>query len=143
MAAESAVQRNLRESQILARKIDLLLDVVQTSEGKPFEFQDVQTALAEKGIKLSRTRWHHMKSGDATVRQPTEVVTGLAEFFQVNPSYLLDADGEVPERIQSELELLAAMRRAKVREFATRTLSEVDNETLDAIAALLDDSTKY
>lgn len=143
MAAESAVQRNLRESQILARKIDLLLDVVQTSEGKPFEFQDIQTALAEKGIKLSRTRWHHMKSGDATVRQPTEVVTGLAEFFQVNPSYLLDADGEVPERIQSELELLAAMRRAKVREFATRTLSEVDNETLDAIAALLDDSTKY
>mgnify|MGYP000694312643 CR=1 FL=1 len=143
MAAESAVQRNLRESQILARKIDLLLDVVQTSEGKPFEFQDIQSALAEKGIKLSRTRWHHMKSGDATVRQPTEVVTGLAEFFQVNPSYLLDADGEVPERIQSELELLAAMRRAKVREFATRTLSEVDNETLDAIAALLDDSTKY
>jgi hypothetical protein len=143
VAAESAVQRNLRESQILARKIDLLLDVVQTSEGKPFEFQDIQTALAEKGIKLSRTRWHHMKSGDATVRQPTEVVTGLAEFFQVNPSYLLDADGEVPERIQSELELLAAMRRAKVREFATRTLSEVDNETLDAIAALLDDSTKY
>ncbi len=143
MAAESALQRNLRESQILARKIDLLLDVVQTSEGKPFEFQDIQSALAENGIKLSRTRWHHMKSGDATVRQPTEVVTGLAEFFQVNPSYLLEADGEVPERIQSELELLAAMRRAKVREFATRTLSEVDNETLDAIAALLDDSAKY
>ncbi|MBO0897387.1 MULTISPECIES: hypothetical protein [Arthrobacter] len=143
MAAESAAQRNLRESQILARKIDLLLDVVQTSEGKPFEFHDIQSALAEKGIKLSRTRWHHMKSGDATVRQPVEVVTGLAEFFQINPSYLLEADGEVPERIQSELELLAAMRRAKVREFATRTLSEVDSETLDAIAALLDDSTKY
>ncbi|WP_104052995.1 MULTISPECIES: hypothetical protein [unclassified Arthrobacter] len=143
MAAESAAQRNLRESQILARKIDLLLDVVQTSEGKPFEFHDIQSALAEKGIKLSRTRWHHMKSGDATVRQPVEVVTGLAEFFQINPSYLLEADGEVPERIQSELELLAAMRRAKVRDFATRTLSEVDSETLDAIAALLDDSTKY
>ncbi|MCC3268316.1 hypothetical protein MUG94_14450 [Arthrobacter gengyunqii] len=143
MAAESAAQRNLRESQILARKIDLLLDVVQTSEGKPFEFHDIQSALAEKGIKLSRTRWHHMKSGDATVRQPAEVITGLAEFFQINPSYLLEADGEVPERIQSELELLAAMRRAKVREFATRTLSEVDSQTLDAIAALLDDSTKY
>ena len=143
MAADSAAQRNLRESQILARKIDLLLDVVQTSEGKPFEFQDIQSALAEKGIKLSRTRWHHMKSGDATVRQPTEVITGLAEFFSVSPSYLLDADGEVPERIQSELELLAAMRRAKVREFATRTLAEVDSETLEAIAALLDDSNRY
>ncbi|MET4058766.1 hypothetical protein ABIB35_000291 [Arthrobacter sp. UYP6] len=143
MAAQSAAQRNLRESQILARKIDLLLDVVLTTEGKPYEFQDIQSALAENGIKLSRTRWHHMKAGDATVRQPTEVVIGLAEFFGINPDYLLTADGEIPDRIKSELELLAAMRRAKVREFATRTLSEVDSETLDAIAALLDDSTKY
>lgn len=143
MAGESAAQRNLKESQILARKVDLLLDVVVTAEGKPYEFQDIQSALAEKGVKLSRTRWHHLKSGDATVRQPTEVVTALAEFFEINPDYLLKSDGEVPERIQHELELLAAMRRAKVKEFATRTLAEVDNETLDAIAALLDDSKKY
>lgn len=143
MAAESAAQRNLRESQILARKIDLLLDVMVSSDGKPYEFQDIQTALAEKGVKLSRTRWHHMKAGDATVRQPPEVVIALAEFFQVKPDYLLHSDGPVPERIQHELELLAAMRRARVKEFATRTLADVDNETLDAIAALLDDSQKY
>ncbi|WAP52448.1 hypothetical protein OL239_04070 [Arthrobacter sp. ATA002] len=143
MAAESVAQRNLRESQILARKIDLLLDVMVSADGKPYEFQDIQTALAEKGVKLSRTRWHHIKTGDATVRQPPEVIGALAEFFQVNPEYLLDADGAVPERIQHELELLAAMRRARVKEFATRTLADVDNETLDAIAALLDDSQKY
>lgn len=143
MAGESAAQRNLKESQILARKIDLLLDVVVTTEGKPYEFHDIQSALEEKGVKLSRTRWHHMKVGDATVRQPTEVVTALAEFFEINPDYLLKSDGEIPERIQHELELLAAMRRAKVKEFATRTLADVDNETLDAIAALLDDSKKY
>ena len=143
MATESAAQRNLRESQILARKIDLLMDVVVTTEGRPYEFHDIQSALAEKGVKLSRTRWHHMKTGDATVRQPVDVISALAEFFQVNPDYLLNTDGEVPERIQQELELLAAMRRAKVKDFATRTLSDVDNETLDAIAALLDDSRKY
>ena len=143
MAAESAAQRNLRDSQILARKIDLLLDVMVTADGRPYEFQDIHTALAEKGVKLSRTRWHHIKAGDATVRQPPEVLTALAEFFQVNPDYLLNSDGGVPERIQHELELLAAMRRAKVKEFATRTLADVDNETLDAIAALLDDSKKY
>lgn len=143
MAAESAAQRNLRESQILARKIDLLMDVVVTTEGRPYEFHDIQSALATKGVKLSRTRWHHLKTGDATVRQPVDVISALAEFFQVNPDYLLNTDGEVPERIQQELELLAAMRRAKVKEFATRTLADVDNETLDAIAALLDDSRKY
>ncbi|MCC3272226.1 helix-turn-helix domain-containing protein [Arthrobacter zhangbolii] len=143
MTAESAAQRNLKESQILARKIDLLLDVMVTAEGRPYEFQDIQSALAEQGVKLSRTRWHHIKTGDTTVRQPREVIAALAEFFDVNPAYLLHADGPVPERIQHELELLAAMRRAKVKEFATRTLAEVDNKTLDAIAALLDDSAKY
>ncbi|MDK1326449.1 hypothetical protein [Arthrobacter sp. zg-Y1143] len=143
MTGESAAQRNLRDAQILARKIALLLDVVVTAEGRPYEFQDIQSALADKGVKLSRTRWHHIKAGDATVRQPSEVLAALAEFFDVNPDYLLESDGKVPERIQHELELLAAMRRAKVKEFATRTLAEVDNETLDAIAALLDDSTKY
>jgi hypothetical protein len=143
MAAESTAQRNLRESQILARKIDLLLDVMVSADGKPYEFQDIQTALAAKGVKLSRTRWHHIKTGDTTVRQPPEVVIALAEFFQVKPDYLLDSDGAVPERIQHELELLAAMRRARVKEFATRTLADVDNETLNAIAALLDDSQKY
>lgn len=143
MADESTAQRNLKESQILSRKIDLLLDVVVTSEGKQFEFSDIAAELADRGVKLSRTRWHHLKVGDSTVKHPPELITGLADFFQVDPGYLLKADGEIPKRIQHELELLAAMRRAKVREFATRTLAEVDNETLDAIAALLDDSTKY
>lgn len=143
MADESTARRNLRESQILSRKIELLLDVMVTSEGRQFEFNDIAAALASRGVKLSRTRWHHLKVGDLTVRQPSEVITALADFFQVDPDYLLKADGDVPERIQHELELLAAMRRAKVKEFATRTLAEVDNETLDAIAALLDDSKQY
>lgn len=143
MADESTAQRNLRESQVLSRKIDLLLDVVVTSEGKPFEFSDIATQLASRGVKLSRTRWHHIKAGDSTVKHPPELITALADFFQIDPDYLLKVDGEVPARIQHELELLAAMRRAKVKEFATRTLAEVDNETLDAIAALLDDSKKY
>lgn len=143
MAEESVAECNLRESQLLSRKIDLLLDVVVTSEGRQFEFHDIQQALEEKDVKLSRTRWHHIKAGDSTVRQPSKLVAALADFFQVNQDYLLQSDGEVPERIQRELELLGAMRRAKVREFATRTLAEVDNETLDAIAALLGDSKKY
>ena len=143
MAGESTAERNLRESQILSRKIDLLLDVVVTPDGKQYEFNDVAAALAERGVKLSRTRWHHLKVGDSTAKHPTDLITALAKFFQVDPDYLLKADGEIPERIQQELELLAAMRRAKVKEFATRTLAEVDNETLDAIAALLDDSEKY
>ncbi|WP_155838814.1 hypothetical protein [Arthrobacter castelli] len=145
MPSESEVQRNLRESQILSHKINLLLDVVvpQRGGGDRYEFKEIQGALAEQGIQLSRTRWQHIKQGTATVRQPQEVLTGLADFFGVDQSYLLEPDGETPERIQHELELLAAMRRAKVKDFATRTLSDVDNDTLSAIAELLEDSERY
>jgi hypothetical protein len=142
-ATESAAARNLRASQALSRKIGLLLDVMTTPEGKRHEFQDIQEALAQKGVRLSRTRWHHIKVGDSTTGQPREIVEALADFFDVNREYLLEEDSPVPERIQHELELLAAMRRAKVREFATRTLAEVDNETLAAIAELLDDSQHH
>lgn len=144
MPSESEAERNLRESQILSRKVNLLLDVVVPPDGSGrYEFNDIQGALAEQGIKLSRTRWHQIKQGTTTVRQPKEVLAGLADFFDVNQSYLLEPESETPHRIQHELELLAAMRRARVKDFATRTLSEVDNETLSAIAELLDDSEKY
>ena len=142
MATESAATRNLRASQALSRKIGLLLDVMAT-EGDRVEFQDIRDALHEKGVSLSRTRWHHIKAGDTTVPQPRDLLVALAEFFNVNPEYLLREDGPVPDRIQRELELLAAMRRAKVREFATRSLAEVDNDTLEAIAQLLDDSQNH
>lgn len=143
MATESEAARNLRASQVLSRKVGLLLDAVVTSEGKRYEFQDIQEALERKGVKLSRTRWHHIKVGDSTVSQPRELIEALANFFAVNPEYLLTEDGPIPDRIQHELELLTAMRRAKVKEFATRTLAEVDNDTLAAIAALLDDSRNH
>lgn len=144
MPSESDVERNLQESQVLSRKINLLLDVVLSPEGgKRYEFNDIQRALADRGIKLSRTRWHHIKQGTATARQPKEVLEGLADFFDVDQNYLLNSDSKTPQRIQYELEVLAAMRRAKVKDFATRTLAEVDNETLNAIAELLEDSEKY
>lgn len=143
MTSESRAERNVREAQILSRKIELLLDVVVTSEGKHYEFNDIQRALADQGVKLSRTRWHHIKTGTSTARQPEEIIGALADFLNVDREYLLQPEGAAPTRIQRELELLSAMRRAKVKEFATRTLTEVDNETLDAIAALLDDSRKY
>lgn len=144
MPRESDLERNLRKSQILSRKINLLLDVVVTAEGKRYEFNDIQRALGEQGIKLSRTRWHHIKQGTASATvSRSDLIAALADFFQVDRNYLLNPAGETPARIQHELELLAAMRRAKVKEFATRSLAEVDNDTLEAIASLLDDSRKY
>ncbi|MSR99592.1 hypothetical protein FYJ28_12260 [Arthrobacter sp. BL-252-APC-1A] len=64
----------------------------------------------------------------------------MAEVFDVNPEYLLQEDGPLPERIEAELELLRSMRRAEVRNFAARALGQVDPEALRKIAQILDES---
>ena len=38
----------------LARRLNLLLDVVVAERGKPVTFREVQTELEARGIKLSR-----------------------------------------------------------------------------------------
>ncbi|MBT1003975.1 hypothetical protein KIH31_15405 [Paenarthrobacter sp. DKR-5] len=63
----------------------------------------------------------------------------MARFFSVDPRYLLEEIGELPERVQKELELLRSMRRAQVKSFAARTLGPVDPATLEALTKLIDD----
>lgn len=133
---------SLEDSRVIGRKVDLLLDVVRRSDdGQVFEYKDIESSLAAKGIKLSRTRWQHIKSGESPSQQPREVLVAVAEFFGVDPSYLLESDGELPDRIKGELELLRSMRLARVRDFAMRTLTEVDEATLKAITELIDESS--
>jgi hypothetical protein len=67
----------------------------------------------------------------------------MAKFFEVEPAYLTDESGELPERIERELQLLKKMRRNKLKNIAARTLGDIDIKTLEAINALLDDVDAY
>jgi hypothetical protein len=67
----------------------------------------------------------------------------MAKFFNVEPAYLTDESGELPERIERELQLLKKMRRNKLKNIAARTLGDIDIKTLEAINALLDDVDAY
>lgn len=130
-----------RAAQTLARKIGLLLDTVRGQDGATYQFKDIQQSLEQDhGVKLTRSRWQDIKTGNSLTAQPENVLRALASFFGVPAEYLLQEDGELPERVQQELELLKSMRRARVRDFATRTLADVDSETLRAITELLEDS---
>ena len=67
----------------------------------------------------------------------------MAKFFQVDPAYLTEEAGELPQRIERELQLLKKMRRNKLKSIAARTLGDIDIKTLEAINALLDDVDSY
>lgn len=130
----------LQASYELSQKVNLLLDVFRDKQGEVLEFNAIKAGVEKHGVVLSRTRWHHIKTGDSTVEQPKEILVALAQFFDVPSEYLTEQGGELPERVNAELELVRSMRRARVKEFATRSLSEIDSETLEAISELLDEN---
>ena len=123
----------------LARRLNLLLDVVVAERGQPVTFRAVQQKLAEKGIKLSRARWFYMKDGTGRLVSDPALLRALCEIFNVDPAYLLlgSDDADLPERIDSQLEFVKSLRAARVKTFAARTLGDVSPETLQAITEYL------
>ena len=118
----------------LARRLNLLLDVVVAERGQPVTFREVQAKLQDKGIKLSRARWFYMKDGTGRLVSDPALLRALCEIFNVDPTYLLGGDGaDLPQRIDSQLEFVKSLRAARVKTFAARTLGDVSPETLQAI----------
>jgi transcriptional regulator with XRE-family HTH domain len=122
----------------LARRLNLLLDVVVAERGQPITFREVQEQLAGRGVKLSRARWFYMKDGTGRLVSDPDLLRALCEIFNVDPAYLLDADSaDLPQRIDSQLEFVKSLRAARVKTFAARTLGDVSPETLRAITEYL------
>ena len=129
---------NLTPQAELARRLNLLLDVVVAERGQPVTFREVQEKLAAKGIKLSRARWFYMKDGTGRLVSDPALLGALCEIFKVDPAYLLSGEGaDLPVRIDSQLEFVKSLRAARVKTFAARTLGDVSPETLRAITEYL------
>jgi hypothetical protein len=117
----------------------VLLDGVVAEGGRPYEFVDIQSALAAKGVKLSRARWYYMRDGDGPLVTDTALLEALAEFFGVPSAYLTDPGSEMPARVEAQLELLKTMRKNQVKSFALRALGEVyDAESVRSLEKLID-----
>ena len=131
---------NERRRAELARRLQVLLDVIVAEGGRPYEFADVQKALESKGVKLSRARWYYMRDGDGPLVSDPTLLSALAEFFGVPAEYLTSSDSEIPERVEAQLGLLRTMRKNEVKSFALRSLGELyDAKSVEAIARMIDE----
>jgi hypothetical protein len=140
-AMTAGSSEGLSPSAALARKLNLLLDTAE-AEGRKVAYNDVRDAMATAGTPLSRARWHYMRAGTGPAVKKAELLQNLARFFGVNEGYLLDADDDLPARVEAQLELLTAMRANKVRNFAARQLDGLSPETLLQIRDLIDQRLK-
>ncbi|MGC5224923.1 hypothetical protein ACPW96_20350 [Micromonospora sp. DT81.3] len=123
----------------LAKRIRLLLDVSIAETGSEPTHSQIATFLQRRGINLSRSRWTYMVNGHRYVRDRL-LFEGLAAFFSVDPAFLAgEDDAPMPPRVSAQLDLVRAMRAAKVKSYAARTLGDISPEALKAITRFLDE----
>ena len=125
----------------LARKLNLLLDVVVAEGNTPYTYRQIEAGLKDRGLTLSRARWAYMITGEGPLVTDPALLTGIAEFFRIPPEYMLGSDGDLPERVDAQLAFVKSLRVARVVSFAARTLGDVSPETLRSITELLESDT--
>ncbi|MGO3778015.1 MAG: hypothetical protein ACTJG8_04530 [Canibacter sp.] len=132
-------EQNQAAADLLAKRLRLLLDVKTAETGTEPSHSVIAAFLNERGVNLSRSRWTYMVNGHRKVDDPL-VFEGLAEFFDVEVAFLTgDSDVSAPEKVNAQLDLVRAMRAARVKSYATRTLGDLSPKTLEAITKFLDE----
>ena len=123
----------------LAKRLRLLLDVSIAESGAEPTYAQIAAFLEARGASLSRSRWTYMVNGHRYVRDPV-IVDGLAAYFDVDAPFLLGTEGApTPEKVSAQLDLIRAMRAARVKSYAARTLGDVSPKALQAISKFLDE----
>lgn len=132
-------EQNQAAADLLAKRLRLLLDVKTAETGTEPSHSAIAAFLKERGVNLSRSRWTYMVNGHRKVDDPL-VFEGLAEFFDVDVAFLTgDSDVSAPDKVNAQLDLVRAMRAARVKSYATRTLGDLSPKTLEAITKFLDE----
>ena len=118
----------------LAEKLDHLFATVHPAKGE-YTHQQVADAILEAGgPTISATYLWQLRNGkrdNPTMRH----LEALSMFFGVPPTYFFD--DEVTERIDAELELLASLRDASVRQIALRAAG-LSKESIGTIVDMID-----
>lgn len=118
----------------LSDKINHLFQVVRPAKGE-YTHEQVAKAIEERGgPTISASYLWQLRKGlrDNPTKKHLEA---LADFFGVPPAYFFDETAA--DRIDAELDLLASMRDADVRNVALRA-SGLSTQTLRAITDMIE-----
>ncbi|WP_104090832.1 hypothetical protein [Cryobacterium sp. N19] len=122
----------------LAKRLRLLLDVAEAETGHEPTFAQIAAFLETRGTNLSRSRWTYIVNGHRYV-QDRPLLEGLAAYFDVDPAFLAGAaSAETPAKVSAQLDLVRAMRAARVKSYAARTMGDISPNALRAISKFLD-----
>lgn len=106
------------EARTLAEKLDHLFRTIYPRDRGEYSYAEVAEGIrARGGPTVSASYLWELRTGRAD--NPTKKhLEALADYFGVNPSYFFDRESVA--RIEAQLDFLAALRDAGVREIALR-----------------------
>ncbi|MFV2117040.1 helix-turn-helix domain-containing protein [Streptomyces sp. Act-28] len=118
----------------IAEKLDRLFTAVGKRDSGEFSYSAVADSIRkEQGVSISHTYIWQLRTGRRD--NPTlQHLTALANFFGVPVAYFLD--NEVAKEVDSELELLSALRNAGVSEIALRA-ADLSSESRETISHMI------
>jgi len=118
----------------LAAKLNQLFATMHPDGTKPDSNEKVVEALSQRGIRITAQYLGQIRGGKKT-NVDANTLRGLAEYFGVTASYLLEA-GPNPH-IEEQLHLLRLLRDEKISAIATRA-SGLSNQSLESVLAIID-----
>ena len=119
----------------LARKLNRLFETIHPSGRGEYSPEEVAKAIADSGQgSISPAYIYLLRKGqrDNPTKRHLELLAG---FFGVTPAYFFDE--EAAERIEQQLDLLAAFRDGNVRRLAARA-SGLSPRSLTSILQMVD-----
>ncbi|NQX11184.1 hypothetical protein HQQ80_06075 [Microbacteriaceae bacterium VKM Ac-2855] len=125
------------EKEELGRRLRLLVDAWEFQNHETLTFPRVSAYLTSIDLKVSRPRWSYMLNGTGFLVSDKELLSGLASFFGVEATYLLDLESAPPASVVAQLEFVQDLREQRVERFAARNLAGVSPETLRLISAAI------
>jgi hypothetical protein len=140
MSFENLTPDELAQRETLASRLDLLCRTIMAPDGQPVSYTKMRDWLSERHIKLGRSRWEYMRAGNKWLVTDKLLLSAIAEYFEIDPSYLIGPEGPLAETIDAALRFTLAERTSPVKLYAARTLGQdVSSEHLKRLTALLEE----
>jgi transcriptional regulator with XRE-family HTH domain len=118
----------------LAERLNRLFATVHPADRGPYSNEEVARTIRDRGGEISRTYLAYLRSGERD--NPTmQHLDALATFFGVPPSYFFDDDAAA--RVDTELEMLVALRDNDIRSLALRA-SDLSPKGIRAVTDIIE-----
>ena len=117
-----------------ADKLNRLFAIIHPRERAEYSLEEVSRVLTERGVGISHTYIWQLRTGRRT-NPSLQVIDALADFFAIPPAYFFD--DAAARRIDAQLEVVAALQNAAVRQLALRA-ADLSPASLQSLADLVE-----